>query len=188
MKLADLDFIKLLPQFMRNDTAVQGLASGVSAVIREAVPSILNLSRWDRIDHLPESVLDEMAWEMNLLWYDKSAPIESKRQVVKDGYKVWATLGTKSAVESVIQAYFGDGNIEEWWQYGGEPGHFRVVSGNPAISNERLSEFLSLLEKVKRASAKLDGVFLLSEGTVAMSCAVGLHDVGVDTYPAVSFV
>lgn len=188
MRLADLDFIKLLPQFMQADPAVQGLASGVSAVIREAVPSILNLSVWDRIDHLPESTLDEMAWEMNLLWYNKGAPIESKRQVVRDGYKVWATLGTKSAVENVIQAYFGDGNIEEWWEYGGEPGHFRVISGNPTISNERLSEFLDLLEKIKRASAKLDGVILLSEGTVALRCAAGFHDIGVETYPVVSFV
>lgn len=188
MRLADLDFIKLLPQFMQNDSAVRGLAAGVNAVVREAVPSILDLSRWDRIDHLPESILDEMAWEMNLLWYDKGAPLEAKRQVVRDGYKVWATLGTKSAVESVIQAYFGDGNIEEWWQYGGEPGHFRVLSGNPSINNERLNEFLALLEKVKRASAKLDGVILLSEGTAAMTIAVGLHDVGVDTHPAVSFV
>lgn len=188
MRLADLDFIKLLPGFMQDDPAVKGLAAGVDAVIREAVPSVLNLSRWDRIDHLPESVLDEMAWEMNLLWYDKGAPLDVKRQVVRDGYKVWATLGTKSAVENIIQTYFGDGKIEEWWEYGGEPGHFRVVSGNPTISNERLIEFLSLLDKVKRASAKLDDVILLSEGRVDLSNAVGFHDVGVETYPAVSFL
>lgn len=188
MKLSDLNFIELLPRFMRDDSAVQGLAAGVSAVVRDAVPSILNLSIWDRIDFLPESVLDEMAWEMNLLWYEKGAPLDVKRQVVRDGYKVWATLGTKWAVENIIQTYFCDGYIEEWFEYGGEPGRFRVISGNPSISNERLSEFLALLEKVKRASAKLDNVILLSEGLVTLTCAVGFHDVGTETYPAVSFV
>lgn len=188
MKLSDLEFIKLLPQFMQNDAAVQGLAAGVDSIVHDLVPSVLHLSTWDRIDYLPEAELDELAWEMNILWYEKGATREVKRQVVKDGYKVWATLGTKWAVENIIQTYFGDGYIEEWFEYGGEPGRFRVISGNPSISNERLSEFLALLEKVKRASAKLDNVILLSEGLVTLTCAVGFHDVGTETYPAVSFV
>ena len=188
MRLANLDFIKLLPQFMRDDPAVQGLSAGVSTVIRDLIPQVENLSVWDRIDHLNEARLDELAHDMNLLWYDKGASLEVKRQVVKDGYKVWSALGTKWAVENIIKTYFGDGEIEEWWQYGGEPGHFRVVSGNPSISNERLSEFLALLDKVKRASAKLDGVILLAEGSVQLTCAVGYHDVGVDVMPTVHLV
>ena len=188
MKLADLNFVELLPQFMRDDSAVQGLAAGVDTVIRGAVPALLNLSTWDRIEHLTEADLDELAWEMNLLWYDKSASLEVKRQVVRDGYKTWATLGTKSAVENIIQIYFGYGCIEEWWEYDGEPGHFKVVSTNQSINNERLTEFLSLLDKVKRASAKLDGVVMLSESAVTLNYAVGFHDVGTDMLPAVSFV
>ncbi len=38
--------------------------------------------------------------------------------------------GTPYAVEQVIQTYFGDGEVSEWFEYGGQPGMFKVVTTN----------------------------------------------------------
>ena len=188
MKLCDLEFIKLLPEFMRDDPAVKGLAAGVDAIVASIVPAVERLTTWDHIDELSESELDELAWELNISWYSPGASIDVKRDLIKNSDKVHMTLGTKSAVESVINSYFGDGYISEWFEYGGEPGHFMVISSNPSISDENLTGFLSVLEKVKRASAKLDSVTTLSEGAAVLTMAVGFHDIGTDTYPAVTFL
>ncbi len=182
MKLADIEFIKLLPQFMRNDDAVKGLANAMDMIVPEIAASIRKLSTWDHIDKLSHAELDELAWELNVLWYDHTASIDVKRALIKDSDKVYAHLGTKWAVENVIKTYFGDGKIEEWFEYGGQPGHFQVLSSNPSINNERLTEFLNLLNKIKRASAKLDSIVLTLDAELVLGTGVALHEVSTETY------
>ena len=182
MKLNDLEFIRLLPQFMQDDDAVKGLAAGIDAIVPELAESIRKLTTWDHIDELSESDLDELAWELNIPWYDQGASIAIKREVIKTSDQIHAKLGTKWAVENVIRAYFGSGFVSEWWEYGGEPGHFQVNSTNPSLNNERFNEFLRLLSKVKRASAKLDGVVIALSGELALYVGVALHEIGKEMY------
>ena len=108
MRLDTLEFIRLLPHWMRGDVANLGLAHGIEQVNAPLVDAMKNLPMWDRIDSLPEAALDEIAWELNLLWYDNGASLQTKRDLVKNGIRVWSKLGTKWAVENVITAYFGD--------------------------------------------------------------------------------
>lgn len=182
MKLSNLEFIKLLPAFMREDQAVQGLAAGVDSIVPGLVAEIEKLSTWDHIDSLSEAELDDLAWELNILWYDSGATIDVKRNIIRDSDKVYKKLGTKWAVENVINTYFGDGYIEEWFQYGGEPGRFRVYSSNPTLNESKFVEFLSLLNKVKRASSQLDGVFIVLTGQMNLYAGVALHEIGGEQY------
>lgn len=182
MKLSNLEFIKLLPQFMRNDPAVQGLAAGIDSIIPALAAEIEKLSTWDRIDSLSEAELDDLAWELNILWYDTSASIDVKRNLVRDSDEVYKKLGTKWAVENVINTYFGEGYIEEWFQYGGDPGHFRVYSTNPTVNESKFAEFLSLLSKVKRATTKLDGVFITLTGQMNMYAGTAFHETSAEQY------
>lgn len=182
MKLSDIEFIKLLPQFMRDDTAVRGLANAIDEIVPDIAASIRKLSTWDHIDELTHAELDELAWELNILWYDTTASIETKRALIKESDKVYAHLGTKWAVENVIKTYFGDGKIEEWFEYDGEPGHFQVLSSNPTINNERLTEFINLLNKIKRASAKLDSIILTLNAELVLSTGMAIHEVSGETY------
>lgn len=182
MKLSNLDFIRLLPQFMRDDTAVQGLAAGLNAIIPSLSESVKTLSTWDHIDDLSEEELDELAWELNILWYDLDASIAVKRDLVRSSDKVWQYIGTKWAVENVVATYFGDGKIEEWFEYGGQPGRFRVHSNNPDLSRNLLEEFLNVLNKVKRASAKLDGILLSHVGEFVVSAGVAFREVCTEEY------
>ena len=152
VKLDTLDFIRLLPSFMRGDLAVLGLAGAMDEIVPPLTGSIGLLTTWDKINELGEDELDELAWELNILWYDKAANIETKRDVILNSDKVYRKLGTKWAVENVIQSYFGEGYIREWFEYEGEPGHFRVYSTNPTVNNEQLTAFLNILDKIKRHS------------------------------------
>lgn len=182
MKLSDIEFIKLLPQFMRDDAAVRGLASGIDQIVPRLAGSITLLSTWDCIDYLSSEQLDELAWELNIPWYDTTASLEIKRDVIKNSDKVYKKVGTKWAVENVIKTYFGDGYIMEWFEYDGNPGHFQVYSSNPSLNNERLVEFLDLLNKTKRASAKLDGIVITLDAELVLSTGIVLHEVSTETY------
>ena len=182
MNLSNLEFIKLLPMFMRDDDAVKGLAAGVDEIIPQLAASLSTLSTWDHIDSLRDAELDELAWELNIQWYDATADLGVKRELIKNSDKVYRHLGTKWAVENVITTYFGEGYVQEWFEYGGEPGHFRVLSTNPSLTQERLTEFINLLNKVKRASAKLDGIIINLASQMPLSVGVAFHEIGHETH------
>lgn len=182
MKLGDLDFKRLLPAFMRDDGAVTGLSLALNDIVPQLEGSIQTLSTWDSIDLLSEEELDALAWELNILWYDVGANIDTKRDVIKNSDLVYRRLGTKWAVESVIKSYFGDGYITEWFEYGGQPGRFRVYTANPSVSEERYGEFLNLLEKIKRASAKFDGLYITLTGQMPLYAGMAVHQSGRERY------
>lgn len=187
MKLSELEFIRLLPQFMREDAAVKGLSIGLDIIIPQLSESIKFLTTWDQIDNLSEAELDELAWELNILWYEVDADITVKRDVIKNSDKVYQHLGTKWAVENVVTSYFGNGCIKEWYEYDGEPGRFRVHSSNPVITGKKLSSFLNLLNKVKRASAKLEAVYIDLESQGAITYGICSEMSGkMDVWPLVA--
>jgi len=172
MQLNDLDFIKLLPPFMRNDDAVKALSDGISKLIPEIYKKIRLFSVWDQIPNLPEPDLDELALELNVIWYDRTAPIDVKRQIILDSDDVYAHLGTDWAVERVIATYFGSGEVLNWFEYGGQPYHFKVISNNPRITNVDVNKFMFLLNVVKRRSAWLDAILIALIGELPLN--VGL--------------
>ena len=167
---------------MNSSNFYRSLSAGIDKLIRELAPKIPQLSTWDHIDELSEAELDALAKELNILWYDATADLPAKREIIKNSDMVYKKLGTKWAVENVIETYFGEGYIKEWFEYDGAPGHFEVHSNNPSLSNEKLGEFLSLLSKVKRASAKLDGIIIELSGEFNLAAGVALHEYSTEQY------
>ena len=182
MKLSNIEFLKLIPQFMREDDAVRGLAAAIDDIIPGLAASIKTLSTWDHIDEMGDAELDALAWELNIPWYESTASLAIKREVIKNSDKVYKHIGTKWAVENIIKTYFGDGYIMEWFEYDGEPGHFRVYSSNPSLRDERLDEFVALLNKTKRASAKMDEIIIALDAELVLSVGVAIHEVSKETY------
>lgn len=182
MKLEQIDLVKLLPEFMRGDRANRGLAAGANIVLRDVATKAKLLTVWNRIDNMTDEQLDELAWELNVEWYKSTADIQTKRAIIKSSDKVHAKLGTKWAVEQIITDYFGSGAVREWWEYGGEPYHFKVFSTNPGLVNEHHEEFLAMLEVVKRKSAWLDAVIISLTGEMNIFAGVATHDLTFETH------
>ena len=102
MKLHEAEILKLLPAWMQEDGSNRGLAAGTDEVTRAITARAKLLSRWNKIDQLDETELDEMAWELRILWYDSTAPIETKRSVIRNSDLVYSKLGTSYAVQQIV--------------------------------------------------------------------------------------
>ena len=182
MKLQEAEILKLLPAWMREDASVQGLAAGTDAATRALYAKLRLLSRWDQLDKLSEAELDEMAWELNIQWYDSTASIEVKRAVIRSSDLVYAKLGTKYAVEQIVTDYFGTGVVREWFQYGGLPHHFKVLSDNPTLVGNNLEKFLKLLDVVKRRSSLLDAILICLTGEANLYAGMAVREHNVETH------
>ena len=134
----------------------------LSYALKKAVQAIIDLADASEVtamvDNLPEHILDVLAVENGIVWYDPDADIDVKRNLIKSATNVHMQLGTKKAVEQVCNDYYGDSEVLEWFEYGGTPGHFKVNVLSEDIHIEIPDKFVEILRKVKRQSAIMDGI------------------------------
>lgn len=116
-----------VPSFLLSDKNGFALAMAIKAAMQYAndraefgIRCILDY------DKMPEWRLDEIAWEYNCL-YDYGADIETKRKWIKNAVPLYRMFGTVQAIYKYVGSYFSGMDVEENWQYGGEPFHFRVT-------------------------------------------------------------
>lgn len=176
------NMVRMLPEPMKRDDGTAAMARVAAEELeRRGIES--GLPRlWGRFDDMAGDLLDILAEDLGLTWYDSDAPAAVKRELLKNSGQVFRRLGTKWAVENVIGTYFGEGFVKEWFEYEGDPGHFRVYSPNPSVNQERLEEFLSLLERVKRTSAKLDGIFISLTGQTPIYAGVAVRETSTERH------
>ena len=160
MKLADIDFKKLLPLFMRRDEFNNALADAISAPLRVFARECRKLSTFDSLDLLTDAELDSLADELNVFWYDKTLPPDKKRVLLANSDKVYMRMGTKAAVKMVVEQIFGPAEIEEFWQYaGGTPHYFRIrIENSKNLTPENERKLYNLISHVKRRSQWLERI------------------------------
>ncbi len=160
MDLKTIDLLKLQTLAMQQDKTTQALCAALTPQLQELVNKLVLCLLLSKVDDLPEAILDELAYELHVEWYDATAAIEIKRALVKNSDKVHLYRGTPYAVEQVVQDYFGDGYMEAWHEYGSTYPHFRVVTSNSAVTGEDATRFANAIEKVKQGVAKLESVVI----------------------------
>ncbi len=153
--MIDFDIRWLFPRFMLNDR--EGFA--VCRAIEAGLKAFLDICQsgidtWGTASEMPEWRLDEMAWEYNIP-YDYTASVEQKREWVRDAVPLYRTLGTKKGIYQFLKGYFGEIEIQENWEYGGDPYHFRVtVGGEWTPSTEAWAR--KAIDRVKSLRSVLD--------------------------------
>lgn len=130
-------FLNSLPYVLQRDTGVDALATGIAQALEERAAEIQSILLYPVIDQLPEELLDILAHDFKVDWYNYDYPLEAKRNTIKTHWYVHRHLGTIGAVRVAIQAIYPRSSVEEWWQdgYDGEPYHFRIAleAGYPII-------------------------------------------------------
>lgn len=86
---------------------------------------------YTNLDNAPEEVLDALAVNWKIDWYDTSFTLDQKRRTVKTALTVRRLMGTAAAVKLQVDAVYPGAKVEEWFQYQGEPGYFRLVIDLP---------------------------------------------------------
>ena len=159
---------QLFPAFILADPNGYALARAIEAGMNYFLARIREgLEILTDADKMPEWRLDELAWEYNVTWYDSTATLEEKRQTIKDARDIYARLGTPDAVVKAVNGVFGYGRIEEWWEYDGDPFHFRVYSNDASAMAENYRRFTAIINVVKNVRSYLDGVYYVGQQGIA---------------------
>lgn len=152
------NFLRTLPTVLQNDPNMQALAAAIAAELEKLAEEPRLAQIYTRIDELDETMLDALAADFKVDWWRPDATLEEKRYALKVSWYVHKHLGTKSAIETAVADYLGSGKVEEWFEYGGQPHHFRVASENNTAIITNYDAFMAVLEVVQRRSSVLEHI------------------------------
>ena len=114
--------------------------------------------------------------ELQTPLYKNDYPLTVKRQIVKNSMLYYIRSGTRGAVEELLADIYQGAEVEEWFEYGGEPNYFRVAIDisrtTVPVAEMAPAEFESWLYSVKRASSALESLSYMIRHAITIGCKV----------------
>ena len=158
-----------LPPALKRDESTEALAEAAAERLADRVPEVDRLRIICNIDQLEEPLLAILARDFKVDWWSPDYSLEEQRRTVKSSWYVHKILGTKAAVERAISAIYPRTKIIEWWEYGGEPYHFRVDINitNDRINSEKQKLVLERLNYYKNLRSHNDGITYFVEAEIS---------------------
>lgn len=138
----------------------------VRAAARAIAPQlkgIANTLRLDaiiaHIDELPENIIDMLAWQWRVDFYDVELNLDEKRRAVKQSIAMHRIKGTKRAVMMALRMVYASGEVSEWFEYGGRPYYFRVrFIRTETIRLEDVDRVIRIIHAVKNTRSWLESI------------------------------
>lgn len=176
IKLTDARLTDALPKTLAEQPWVQALAEA-SRKMRRRVMAYADRTRlFCDIDEASEEALDALAVELQTPLYKNDYPPTVKRQIVKNSMLYYIRSGTRGAVEELLADIYQGAEVEEWFEYGGEPNYFRVAIDisrtTVPVAEMTPAELESWLYSVKRASSALESLSYMIRHAITIGCKV----------------
>lgn len=156
----EAEFLSQFPLALQSDERMRTMAVVITRALalrwQETELGIV----YPNIDRLPGPLLDILARDFKVDWWDADYGVEEKRRLLKSSWQVHRMLGTKAAVEKAASAVYHYATVQEWFEYDGEPYHFRLNVDLPEdIWNpERHKRLMRQMEYYKNLRSHLDSV------------------------------
>ena len=133
-----------------------------------------------RIDDLPEGLLDILAQDFAVEWYDFNWAIDVKRATIRDSFYINRYKGTAGAVKRALADAWPSASIEEWFEYGGDPFSFRIIVAEE-WSEEMESAIQSSVRHYKNERSHLDTItFNAGNATAPMYIAAAVCGIDIE--------
>lgn len=155
------NLLNALPPVLAADDDMKALAKSIAGVLVQNDEDIGNISIYPNLDNASEALCDILAKDFDVTWYNYDYDLSQKRSIIKSNFNVHRHLGTAGAVNDLVSAAFKEGAVQEWFDYGGEPYHFKIIlkeGSDFVMTDDAISLFARLIENVKNVRSHLDDI------------------------------
>ena len=154
------NLVATLPPALQKDPSAVALAEAMADLLAQRPEEIEQLRIYPVIDRLDERLLDILAYDFKVDWWDADYSLEEKRRTLKDSWRVHKLLGTKATVEMAISAIYPQTTVQEWFEYGGRPYHFKLQLDLTGTfwTEERPRRILERVNFYKSLRSHVDGL------------------------------
>lgn len=158
MDIKNISLMDLLPANLKEDSEVVSAAKSLDAEINLVTKATAELILFANIDNLPEKVVDLLAWQLHVDFWDNDFDIKIKREMVKNSISWHKRKGTPSVVEEVVSKFLKNAIVREWFVCGGDPYTFRIETSGFNDSKNTMNRLVTAVNSVKNTRSHLVGV------------------------------
>lgn len=151
--LMDAEIRDGTPRILGDQPWVKALSLAVLELHRRTMGYIDGSQIYTDIDTVREEVLDVLAVNWKIDWYDTEYDLEQKRRIVKTALTIRRTMGTAAAVKAQADAIYPGSTVEEWFEYGSKPGYFRLRVNIMTVEEQEKFAAMSMAEVERRLAA-----------------------------------
>lgn len=184
IKLSGSRFTDIMPENLASQVETKAFAYAVGRQIEKLCAYSDAARTYAAIATMPEWLLDYMAVELRTPSYDENYSLKTKRALIQGSLLFYTQMGTPAAVNRIIETIFETGYIGEWYEYDGDPHHFRAYVGDGGeVGPGELEEFRRVLSSVKRLSSWLDDIITITAMDPDMVTFTGTMGKGYTSTP-----
>ena len=144
----------IMPGNITQNPEVKALSHALQQACRLLYRYSQKIYIYSNLDEQPEEVIDLLASELRTQYYRSTLDFATKRQLVKNTLAWYMGAGTPQAVEELVAAVFGEGEVKEWHEYGDEPYYFKILTD--AVLTPGTNDFFNtMIQKVKNTRSHL---------------------------------
>ena len=157
--MANYGLLDIVPESLLEDKHIRKITEVIDAALKDIYPETAYPALISRIDELDSDTIDSLAWQWHVDFYDEDLSLEVRRELVKKSIDYHRHMGTNYAVDGVIKTCFQNAEIQENWEYGGNPYCFKVITIHAGIPDEdELGRIVQAINSVKNTRSSLDGL------------------------------
>ena len=162
--------LSVLPGVLARDEGMYDLARLIGWMLDIHAGDVESAAVFQNISELDEDLLDILAKDLKVDWYDFDADVATKRKQIASNWSVRKGIGTTGAVKEALQNVWPDTTVEEWYEYDGEPGYFQVLLSGDTSGTIDFSKAVRMLDLFKPVRAHIDGY-----PVIRIRCGIVVH-------------
>lgn len=170
----DINLTDILPEKIKYNSSTEALSYAIRREI-DRIKSKIDISDcFGDIDKMPDKLCDYMASELDALYYDKSLPVERKRELIKIASGLHKISGTQKALEILVNAVLGESTVKEWFDMPDTKPYLFDIVTDSTLSENRLDYLNSIVKRVKSARSMLKKI-KISHKRKVNNLYIGVH-------------
>lgn len=154
--LQDFSLNDILPASIKNNAENRALAEAIMLMLKQV---FTETSILDPRMPLAERLLDIVAKENHVDYYDEALSPNQKRQLIRNSWRIHQRKGTVAAIEEVVSILLDRAQVVEWFDYDGEPHFFKIEIDGPLRSEKDLPVVFRAVNANKRFSSRLEAIW-----------------------------
>lgn len=159
----ETSILMFFPRFLKTVKEIINLSKTVDKKINQLLDKFSNLNRMKKIvdGDLAEDELELLLWEKHVDYFDKTLSREQKIKLVKSSLETHMKKGTRGALDKQLNVILGELTVLEWFEYDGEPDHFKVVIMDKQPSDEVVARLNRTISEYKNEGTIFEGIMIV---------------------------
>ena len=153
----DLKLTDIAAKSTLTDKTTKWIYESIDYAIKQQKNRIISKFFLD-IDKLSETEIDYLLWEYHVDYVGENASVESKKELVKIAVIAHFNKGTLGSVKAICKILFGNAEIKEWFEYGGQPGYFKISTLGELKDEKDYLKVLDVVNEYKNERSWLEAL------------------------------